>query len=44
MMRDEVPQEPGAGRVLIVDGGGSMRCALLGDQLAQMAVDNGWKV
>jgi regulator of ribonuclease activity A len=25
-----------------VDGGGSMRCALLGDQLATLAVKNGW--
>ena len=33
---------PGEGRVLVVDGGGSMRCALLGDLLAQMAIDNGW--
>lgn len=29
-------------RVLVVDGGGSHRCALLGDNLAQLAVDNGW--
>ena len=34
--------EPGKGRVLVVDGGGSMRCALLGDNLAGMAVKNGW--
>lgn len=33
---------PGDGAVLVVDGGGSMRCALLGDQLAQLAVDHGW--
>lgn len=33
---------PGDGRVLVVDGGGSLRCALLGDLLAQMAIDNGW--
>lgn len=33
---------PGQGRVLVVDGGGSMRCALLGDNLAQKAADNGW--
>ena len=32
----------GDGRVLIVDGGGSMRCALLGDRLGAMAADNGW--
>ncbi|HKL62440.1 MAG TPA: ribonuclease E activity regulator RraA [Woeseiaceae bacterium] len=35
-------EEPGDGRVLVVDGAGSMRCALLGDQLAAMAADNGW--
>lgn len=34
--------EPGHGRVLVVDGGGSRRCALLGDQLATKAVENGW--
>ena len=32
----------GAGRVLAVDGGGSQRCALLGDQLASLAHANGW--
>ncbi len=30
-------------RVLVVDGGGSHRCALLGDQLAKLACDNGWQ-
>lgn len=34
--------EPGNGCVLVVDGGGSMRCALVGDLLAQMAIDNHW--
>jgi len=34
--------EPGHGRVLVVDGGGSLRCALLGDNLARKACDNGW--
>ncbi len=34
--------EPGAGRVLVVDGGGSLRCAMLGDQLAMLAVQHGW--
>ncbi|WP_405224751.1 ribonuclease E activity regulator RraA [Lentisalinibacter sediminis] len=33
---------PGDGRVLVVDGSASMRCALLGDQLAALAADNGW--
>jgi len=35
-------EEPGDGRVLVVDGAASMRCALLGDQLAALAADNGW--
>ena len=34
--------EPGDGRVLVVDGGGSMRYALLGDSIATIARDNGW--
>lgn len=34
--------EPGAGKVLVVDGGGSMRRAMLGDKLAASAVENGW--
>ena len=35
--------QPGEGRVLVVDGGGSMRCALLGDSLASQASLNGWQ-
>lgn len=35
-------EEAGEGRVLVVDGGGSLRCAVLGDMLAEMAVNNGW--
>jgi regulator of ribonuclease activity A len=38
----EAVGEPGKGRVLIVDAGGSMRCAMLGDMLAAKAVENGW--
>lgn len=38
----ETLREPGEGRVLVVDGGGSRRRALVGDNLAQRAVDNGW--
>lgn len=34
--------EPGHGRVLVVDGGGSVRRALVGDQLAGKALANGW--
>lgn len=33
---------PGAGRVLVVDGGGSKRCALFGGNLAKLAAENGW--
>ena len=33
----------GSGKVMVVDGGASLRCALLGDLLAVMAVDNGWQ-
>ena len=32
----------GQGRVLVVDGGGSNRCALLGDMLAELGVKNNW--
>lgn len=35
-------EEPGEGRVLVVDGGGSLRCALVGDMLAQLGKDNNW--
>lgn len=32
----------GHGRVLVIDGGGSTRCALVGGQLGELAVQNGW--
>ncbi len=35
--------KPGAGKVLVVDGGGSMRRALLVDMLAAQAAKNGWE-
>ncbi len=35
-------ETPGEGRVLVVDGGGSLRCALVGGNLAKLACDNGW--
>ena len=35
-------EQAGRGRVLVVDGGGSTRCAMVGDILAQMGADNGW--
>jgi regulator of ribonuclease activity A len=34
--------EPGEGRVLVVDGRGSLRCALVGDNVAGLALANGW--
>lgn len=34
---------PGTGKVLVVDGGGSLRCGLLGDNLALKAEKNGWE-
>jgi regulator of ribonuclease activity A len=38
----EQANEAGNGRVMVVDGGGSMRCALLGDLIAEKACENGW--
>jgi len=35
--------ENGTGKVLVIDGGGSLRCALVGDQLAILAKKNGWE-
>lgn len=35
--------EPGAGKVLVVDGGGSLHTALMGDLIAASAVANGWE-
>ncbi|HGO5854347.1 TPA: ribonuclease E activity regulator RraA [Mannheimia haemolytica] len=39
----EVLEEEGEGRVLLVDGGGAVRRALIDAELAQLAVDNGWE-
>ncbi|MEZ5462372.1 ribonuclease E activity regulator RraA [Dokdonella sp.] len=39
----ELVATPGKGKVLVVDGGASLRRALLGDQLAQQAASNGWE-
>ncbi len=38
----EAVEAPGEGKVLVVDGGGSRRRALLGDRLGEAAVRNGW--
>jgi len=39
----EALAEGGVGKVLVIDGGGSLRCALVGDQLAILARKNGWE-
>lgn len=33
---------PGDGAVLVVDGGGALESALVGDIIGQLGVDNGW--
>ena len=38
----EAVAEPGNGRVLVIDGGGSLRRSMLGDMLAEKAAANGW--
>lgn len=38
----EALEEAGEGRVLVVDGGGSRHCALVGDRLAELGRRNGW--
>jgi regulator of ribonuclease activity A len=35
--------EPGAGKVLVVDGGGSLHTALMGDLIAASAVEHDWE-
>jgi len=40
-VRDTVA-EPGRGRVLVVDSGGSLRIGVLGDRIAGRAVQTGW--
>ncbi|WP_115720108.1 ribonuclease E activity regulator RraA [Gallaecimonas mangrovi] len=39
----EVLEEPGEGRVLLVDGGGSMRRALIDAEVAELAMRNNWE-
>lgn len=38
----ELLSTDGTGKVLVVDGGASMRCALMGDMIAESAVKNRW--
>jgi regulator of ribonuclease activity A len=38
----QVLSQPGAGQILVIDGGGSLHCALVGDVIAGLAAANGW--
>jgi regulator of ribonuclease activity A len=40
---DVLRNENGKGKVLVIDGGGSLRCALVGDLIAAAAVNNEWE-
>ncbi|MEP0355142.1 MAG: ribonuclease E activity regulator RraA [Paraglaciecola sp.] len=40
---DKTLEQPGVGKVLLIDGGGSMRRALIDATSAQLAFDNGWE-
>jgi len=40
---DTLRNENGKGKVLVIDGGGSLRCALVGDLLATAAIKNEWE-
>lgn len=42
LVKEQV-ENKGQGKVLVVDGGGSLRRALLGDMLAEKAARNGWE-
>lgn len=42
LVREQAEQD-GRGKVLVVDGGGSLRCALLGDMIGEKAAKNGWE-
>lgn len=41
LVRDAL-EEAGDGQVLVIDGGGSLRCALVGDKLAELGIENHW--
>ncbi|MFD7024403.1 ribonuclease E activity regulator RraA [Promicromonospora sukumoe] len=42
LLLKELIASEGHGGVLVVDGGGSLRCAMLGDNMARQAMQNGW--
>ncbi len=39
----EILSEDGNGKVLVIDGGGSDRRALMGDNMCRIAIKNGWR-
>ncbi|RIZ65107.1 MAG: RraA family protein [Methylococcales bacterium] len=39
----EILEEKAENRVLVIDGGGSHRCALIDANLAELAIKNGWQ-
>lgn len=41
LVRDALTKD-GAGKVLVIDGGGSLRCALVGGLIAELADKNHW--
>ena len=41
LLRSQLEQV-GDGRILVVDGGASERVAIFGDNMAQLAIENGW--
>jgi regulator of ribonuclease activity A len=42
LLRSVLTEKHGACRVLLIDGGGSLHTALMGDMIAKIAVDNRW--
>jgi regulator of ribonuclease activity A len=42
LLLKDIIQEPGDGRVLVVDTAGSVRVAMIGDSMAETAARNGW--
>lgn len=42
-VRERLENEDGKGCVLVVDGSSSLRCALLGDNLVTLAINNNWE-
>ena len=42
LIKQILETENGTGKILVIDGGASLRCALVGGNLANAAVKNGW--